>query len=199
MIVYHCSVELPVGDVTIPAGGFTAIEFPFTSERHDPYDMHSRRAVDGTFIGGASSAVIRIPADGVAIIESEVAWKAPTAASLRNAITLDGVRTGADRRPTVAGVDNPTAHCRTARVKAGQTITLQLGHDAAGGQKVSEARFKVTVFSETAPPPARTVRVKAGTDPYAAPAEPPAQYGDGIAQTPVVPDAQQNDPPPTNG
>ena len=188
MSIYYCSTEFTGGEINIPSGGFTPIEFPFTGEKSDAHDMHSRRAPDGTFIGGLASQYIRMPADGIAWITVGLTWKAGAYTWVRDAILVDGLRVETDRRPTTA-VDNLITKAVAVKVQAGQTIALTVSHDAATAQKILEARLKVMLYTDLEPPPVKRLRIRKGTDPLAPkPPEGDPFVGSGIAEDPVPPD-----------
>lgn len=177
MTTYYVSLE-NVGDLPVPAGGFSPVPFPRAQEKYDPWNLHR-----------FDEPHLTIPADGIAIVTAEIIWKAGPQTQVRDAFMLNTLRVGTDRRPAI-----PTGNLITkawqGRVKLGDTLALVVTHDSGQIQGILEARLKLTLLPEASVPPARPVRIRVGTDPTAANRAPsgPPNVGDGIPQTPITPD-----------
>lgn len=179
MTLYYCSLEY-VGDLPVPAGGFFPVPFPRAQEKYDPWNLHR-----------FDDATITIPADGLAIVTTEIIWKAGPQTQVRDAFMLNALRVGTDRRPAI-----PTGNLITkawqGRVKLGDTLSLVVTHDHAAAQGLLEARLKLTLLPEADTPPSRPFRVRYGTDPTLANITPsgPPNVGDGIPQPPITPEVR---------
>lgn len=182
MGIQYTSLEF-IGTKLIPAGGFATVAFPFATETYDAWNMHAR-----TGPGQTESEFVIVPADGIAVISTELVWLAGPYTLTRHGIIHNGVRKLVDRRPAASGIDNLTTATGQLRVKRGDSLHLQVGHNHGTQQTLLEAQLKISLHPQ-AEPPTRRVRVRKGHNPVPfTPPEGPPESGDGIPQTPVPPD-----------
>lgn len=172
MSVYYASVGFtsgPGNQLIIPVGGMHELKFP-RSEQRDPWRMHRQ-----------SGGLFRMPVNGIATIQLEVYWSSGQYLR-RHVIT-------GDEQPYEGTYDLPRADVTWTHhttVKADEILAVGVRHDSATPQEVVAARIQIMIDTDVAIPPARRLRVREDTDPYA-PTSPPGgtpTVGDGIPQGP---------------